>query len=88
MPALNDQEVSEQWQRAFAPGTSKYVLKAKDLPDRAERKAIFQALEDWYEAERLQVKALLDLAAGRILSNAEAKVYASSFLQWKSGKGG
>ena len=48
-------------------------------------KAAAQAVEDWYESERVNVKAAIDTAVGQSISNALAKKIGKFWMQYKWG---
>jgi len=74
----------------FRPGLGKEHFKGPTNPsmDGPQLLAVLQALEDWFEGGRATVKARMDTAAGKTLTNAQAKVIARSYLQWKIKRGG
>ena len=51
--------------------------------------SVFQAVEDWYEGQRLTVSS--DIAAAsspKSFTNEEKKLIAKAYLLWKNGEGG
>jgi len=86
MAILTDANVKEIWLSLYRKGEGKEEIKADGLPSRAERKAIFQAFEDWFETQRAPLKGRINTAAGRTVSNAVAKKYGRAWLRYKWGK--
>ena len=52
---------------------------------KAELKAGFQAIENFWETNRVVLKNDIDIAIGRNISNALAKKMGKLWLQWKWG---
>ena len=52
---------------------------------KAELKAAFQAIEDFWEDNRVSLKSDIDSAIGRSISNTLAKKLGKYWLQWKWG---
>ena len=51
--------------------------------------ATFQAIEDWYEGERTVVSGLINTASSpKSFTNAEKKLIAKHYLNWKFKQGG
>ena len=49
----------------------------------------FQAIEDWYEGERVTVSGLIDTGTSpKVFTNTEKKTLAKAFLEFKFGVGG
>lgn len=85
MATITDTDVAVMYRALYRKGQGKEEVKADGLliPDKI--KAIFQALDDWFEAERPTIKAAIDSGAGRTMSVAAAKKYAKVWLHWKWG---
>ncbi len=77
MPTLSGQELAELRRDVASESAT--------VPwDKAAINAALQALEDWYEAERTQVNALIDTAAAPfVFTNPQKKVLAKHFLRQK-----
>ena len=52
---------------------------------KAQWKGLMQGLDDWFESERLNMKAAMVAGAGVPLTNALAKKMGKIWLQWKYG---
>lgn len=62
------------------------LMQAEATPlTKAEYKAAFQAIEDFWEANRTVLKGDIDTAVGRSISNALAKKIGRQWMQWKWG---
>ena len=83
MAVITDADVRELYRALYRKGEGKEEIKADGLLDRTVIKAVFQAIEDWYEVERATVKAAIDAAAGRTLTNAAAKKYGRAYFRRK-----
>ena len=85
MAVITDADLRTMYLDLYRKGHGKEEIKADGLLAPATIKAVFQAIEDWYEGQRATVKAAIDTAAGRTISNAAAKKYGKAYLQWKWG---
>ena len=54
-------------------------------PNKFQTKALFQGLEDWFESERLNIKAVMEAEAGISISNTLAKKIGRAWMAWKWG---
>jgi len=68
-------------------GTDKADMKGGDLPDPTQIRAIFQAIEDRWDGDKMNYKAAMDAAAGFTLTNAQAKVFGKYWLKAKAQRG-
>jgi len=85
MSVVTDADVREMYLSLYRKGEGKEEIKADGLLDPATIKAVFQAIEDWFEGQRPAVKAAIDAAAGRAVSNAAAKKYGRVWMRRKWG---
>ncbi len=86
---LTNAEYGELRNASWRDATAKAQLKAlATLPDKPTLKAVFAALDDFWEANRATLKAEMDAAAGSTLPNPLAKALGKIWLHWKFGRGG
>ncbi len=86
---ITDSDYGDLRNASWQDATTKARLKAlPSLPDKPTLKAVFQALDDFWEANRLVLKADMDAAAGVTLPNPLAKALGKIWLAWKFGRGG
>ena len=85
MAVITDADLREMYLSLYRKGEGKEEIKADGLLSPTKLKAVFQAIEDWYEGERPAVKAAIDAAAGRTVSNAAAKKYGRAWMRRKWG---
>ncbi|MEE9586115.1 MAG: hypothetical protein V3W09_04365 [Nitrososphaerales archaeon] len=62
--------------------TAKTEMQSAELT-KVQWKAAIQAIEDWYEADRLVVKGLMETASGVTLTNQLAKKLAKVWMKRK-----
>ena len=85
MAVITDADVRDMYSQLYRKGEGKEEIKADGLLSPTVIKAVFQAIEDWYEGERVTVKAAIVAAAGRPMSNAAAKKYGRVWMRRKWG---
>ena len=85
MAVITDADVREMYLQLYRKGEGKEEIKADGLLSPTVIKAVFQAIEDWYEGERATVKAAIVAAAGRPMTNAAAKKYGRVWMRRKWG---
>ena len=85
MTQIIDADLREMYLQLYRKGEGKEEIKADGLLSPMILKAIFQAIEDWFEAERPAIKVAIVAAAGRPMTNAAAKKYGRAYLRWKWG---
>ncbi len=84
MATITDVQCGKWRQRLHAESLD--LMQAESTPlTKAEFKAAFQAVEDWYESERATVKGNIDTAVGRTITNALAKKIGKQWMNWKWG---
>ncbi len=83
MAILTDADVADLYRQLYRKGEGKEEIKADGLLSPTVIKAVFQAIEDWYEGERATVKAAIVAAAGRPMSNAAAKKFGRVWMRRK-----
>jgi hypothetical protein len=84
MAQLTDQSFARIWQRVYSAGFGKEELKAHaTLPTKAQARAAFQTIEDWWDAAQGQVKADFDAALGVTTTQAEARKIAAAWVEDK-----
>lgn len=89
MATLTDTEAGVMRRTVYTPGQGKDEIKAlASVPNKSQWKAAFQVLETFWEANKTQVKADIETALGRSITNALAKKIGLAFLIWKVTKGG
>lgn len=88
MATITNAHVRTIWRDLYQKGRGKEQLKDSPLPSPAEIKAILQAIEDSWVANRPSMKADMDAAAGVTLANTTAKAYGRAWLDHKSRGGG
>ena len=88
MATITDAQVRTIWKRIYRLGQGKEEMKENDLPSPAQLKAIIQAVEDSWIANQPAMKAAMDVAASRVLTNAQAKIYGREWLKQKAERGG
>lgn len=68
----------------YRKGQGKEEMKAlPDLPSKIQLKAVFQALEDWWESEQSTVKGLIDTNYGQTTAPILAKKIFQAYINWK-----
>lgn len=85
MAIMTDGDLQQCWLSLYHKGEGKEEIKADGLLDPATIKAVFQAIEDWFEGQRPAIKAVIDTAAGRVVSDAAIKKYGRAWMRWKWG---
>jgi hypothetical protein len=86
---LTDTEYGELRNATWRDAVTKAQLKALPaLPNRVTLTAIFQAIDDFWEANRATLKADMDAAAGATIPNPLAKALGKIWLLWKFKRGG
>ena len=95
--ALTNEQVKKMWGWLYMKANYKADIKAGRLPSRAERQDIFDAIQTYWDANRLAgsvpakqgfrtahgatLKPLLDTAAGFTLMDGEAKSYVLAWIK-------
>ena len=85
MAVITGVDLRDMWRQLYRKSEGKEEIKADGLLSPTVIKAVFQAIEDWFEGERATVKAAIVAAAGRPVSNAAAKKYGKAWMRWKWG---
>ena len=85
MAVITDADLRDLWLQLYRKGEGKEEIKADGLLPPDKIKAIFQAIEDWFEGQRPAIKAVIVAAAGRPVSNAAAKKYGRVWMRRKRG---
>jgi hypothetical protein len=89
MAILGPADYRDMRRQLYSPGDGKEELKARpNLPNEAQLKAAFQVFEDFWENNKVSVKASLDTAIGFTTTAALAKKIGRVWLFWKFGQGG
>lgn len=89
MATLTDPEAGVMRRTVYTVGQGKEECKAlASLPTKAQWKAAFQVLENLWENNKVQIKADVETALGRSITNPLAKKIGLAFLLWKVTKGG
>lgn len=84
MAILSDTVLATMRQKLHGDGLA--LLQAESPPlSKAEIKAAVQAIEDYWETNRANIKANIDAAVGRTISVALAKKLGKYWLQYKWG---
>lgn len=84
MATISDSKAAKFRQDLHGEGLS--LLQAESPPlTKAQLKAAFQAVEDFWETNRVTLKASMDAAAGVTMSNALAKKIGKFWLKDKWG---
>jgi hypothetical protein len=87
--ALTNTDYGNLRNACWRDANTKAQLKAlAALPDKPTLTAIFAAIDDFWETNRLALKADMDAAAGMSLPNSLAKALGRIWLFWKFGRGG
>ena len=94
--ALTNEQVKRMWRWLYSKANHKADIKAGKLPSRAERQAIFDAIQTYWDANSLAsvpakqgfraahgatLKPLMDTAAGFTLTAGEAKAYVLAWIK-------
>jgi hypothetical protein len=89
MAVLTDTDYGAIRHSVYTAGQGKEELKALgNLPTKAQLKAAFQVLEDFWSDNAAQVKTDLETALGFSITGALAKKIGLAWLIWKVSKGG
>lgn len=90
MAILTNEDYGPLRKSLYRAGFGKEELKALlgGLPSEAQLLAAFQVIEDLWADNAVQIKADLEAALGRTITNALAKKIGRAWLEWKTGKGG
>lgn len=84
--ALTNQQYTELRRKLYKWNMAKTEMKAEpSLLNKAEIKAAFQVIEDFWENNRVTLKSNIDTATGKSISNALAKKLAKCWMSWKWG---
>ena len=75
MAVITDADLRDLYLQLYRKGEGKEEIKADGLMSPEKIRAVFQAIEDWFEGQRPAIKAAMVAAAGRPVSNAAAKKY-------------
>ena len=89
MAVLTDSDSGEIRKALYAAGQGKEELKAlPNLPNEAQLKAAFQAIEDFWTNNAATLKTNMETALGRTITATLARKIGRAWLEWKTGKGG
>lgn len=87
--AISDSDYGALRQEVFRWGAGKEELKAlPSLPSETQLRAVFEALESFWETNRATLKAQMDAAAGFTLPLQLARKIGVAWLRSKMGRGG
>ncbi|MEK0326906.1 MAG: hypothetical protein QQN63_14510, partial [Nitrosopumilus sp.] len=64
MAIITDADLAEMYLALYRKGEGKEEIKADGLLPSEKIKAVFQAIEDWFEGQRPSIKAVIVAAAG------------------------
>lgn len=88
MAQLTDGEVLQMWRQLYRKGNGKEAFKGNNPSlSRSDLKAAFQAIEDFWQANKLTLKTAMDAAAGTTLTNAQARILGREWLRLKAQQG-
>ena len=85
MAVITDADLRDLWLQLYRKGEGKEEIKADGLLSPTTLKAIFQSIEDTFEAIRPTIKTAVIAAAGRNVSNAAIKKYVRTWMRRKWG---
>lgn len=89
MAVLTKLDKTEMRRDYFQKGQGKEEFKGNNPSmDGSQLLAVLQAIEDSWENNKTALKAAMDAAASKTLTNAQAKVLGRAWLRFKAGKGG
>lgn len=87
MALITTNMVKQLWRRLYRKGQGKEDIKTGRLPDPLQIRAIFQAIEDRWDGDKINYKAAMDAAAGYTLTGNQAKILGMVWLQAKAERG-
>lgn len=88
MSILTPTEIRDMWRDVFSPsGGQQHFKGANPAIDSAGVAAVFQAIEDFWETNKVALKADMDTAAGHTLTADQAKVMGRAWLLKKARRG-
>ena len=89
MAVITKLDKTEMRRDYFQLGQGKEAFKGNNPSVSGEQLlAVLQAIEDRWENGKMALKATMNAAAGKTLTNAQAKVLGRAWLRFKAGKGG
>jgi len=84
MATIEWSDYSDMRNALYHKGAGKEEMKAMtDLPSKSQLKAVFQAIEDWWESEQATLKAAIDNAYGQTTTVALARKIMKAWVAWK-----
>ena len=88
MAILTDDQITIMWRSIFQIGSGKSNFKgANPSLSGEDLKDTFQAIEDFWETNKITLKGQMDTAAGVTLTNNQAKVLGRAWLMLKARRG-
>jgi len=90
MGTITKENVTEMKNDYFQLGRGKEEFKGPTNPRMhgGQLRDVFQAIEDFWVNSKAALKADIDAAAGKTLTNAQARVLGRAWLRFKAGRGG
>lgn len=87
MATLNDKQITEMWKDVFRKNVDKDVFKAGTSLTLPQLKAAFQAIEDFWQTNKVSLKGQMDAAAGATLTADQSKALGKAWLKKMAERG-